>query len=62
MKKKTTTSINGVANNKLNSPKSSLTQDDEMVFHTQRLLYYNNLMIEQCGRWLTGRKELMIND
>jgi len=31
---------------------NSLTQADEILFHTQKLLYYNKLMTEQCSRWL----------
>ncbi|MDR2971525.1 MAG: hypothetical protein LBU83_06315 [Bacteroidales bacterium] len=37
--------------------KDTLSKADEILFHTQKFLYFNNLMIEECSRWLTGKEK-----
>jgi hypothetical protein len=52
-----TNPLTGVADEISNLSKDPLTQADEILFHTQKFLYYNNLMVEQCSRWLSEREK-----
>jgi len=55
--KSATNSITNEEGDKSGASKCSLTKADEILFHTQKLLYYNSLMIEQCNRWLSEEEK-----
>jgi hypothetical protein len=31
-------------------------QKDDIIFHAERLLHYNNLLIKQCDSWLPAEE------
>jgi hypothetical protein len=53
-----TSLLNSTEGDAFEVSESSLTKADEILFHTQKLLYYNNLMIEECNRWLAKKTEM----
>jgi len=56
-KNNATTSLPYATEGSPSSSENTLTKADEILFHTQKLLYYNKLMTDQCNRWLLKEEE-----
>jgi len=56
-----TISQTGGVEDALGLSKNTQDKTDEILYYTQKIIFYNKLISEQCNRWF-GKEQLIINN